>query len=103
MATPFPPANLRQDTLPFAAANRAPARLDGSGTRAVETLVAAIQTRHDEPDAGIWEFENRRGAHSRLICTAGLRAVTEHPLLLESAHRLGEAGVSAQGFGAGAR
>ena len=37
-------------------------------------LVAAVGERGHEPDAGIWELEMRRWAHSRLICAAGLRA-----------------------------
>ena len=57
----------------FAAADRA-GRLDGDRRRAVEVAVAAIEARHDEPDAGIWELEDRRWAHSRLMCAAGLRA-----------------------------
>lgn len=58
----------------LAAADRA-GRLDDRGHRAVDAAVAAIEARHEEPDAGIWELENRRWAHSRLICAAGLRAV----------------------------
>ncbi len=58
----------------LAAADRA-GRLDRDGGRAVECLVEAIEARHGEPDAGIWELEDRRWAHSRLICAAGLRAV----------------------------
>jgi alpha,alpha-trehalase len=60
----------------FAAADRA-GRLDTAGARAIETLVAAIEERRDDPDAGIWELDDRRWAHSRLTCTAGLRAVAE--------------------------
>ena len=30
-----------------------------------------------EPDAGIWELDDRRWAHSRLICAAGLRAIAD--------------------------
>lgn len=48
--------------------------LDGEGTRAVESLVAVVRSRWREPDAGIWELEDRRWAHSRLMCVAGLRA-----------------------------
>ena len=36
---------------------------------------AAIEARWREPDAGIWELDDRRWAHSRLICAAGLRAI----------------------------
>ena len=57
----------------LAAADRA-GRLDRDGGRAVECLVETIEARHGEPDAGIWELEDRRWAHSRLICAAGLRA-----------------------------
>jgi hypothetical protein len=42
---------------------------------AVRTAVAAIQTRWQQPDAGIWELDNQRWAHSRLICAAGLRTM----------------------------
>jgi alpha,alpha-trehalase len=58
----------------FAAADRLDV-LDGDGWRAAEAAVAAIVARGDEPDAGIWELENRRWTHSRLTCAAGLRAV----------------------------
>jgi hypothetical protein len=61
----------------FAAAARHD-RLDGDGWRAVETAAAAIEARHEEPDAGIWELEPARWTHSRLLCAAGLRAVAEH-------------------------
>ena len=49
-------------------------RLTDDGRKAVTTLVAAIGKRQDEPDAGIWEIDDRRWAHSRLMCAAGLRA-----------------------------
>lgn len=52
-------------------------RLDGQHWRAVETLVDAIEKRWREPDAGIWEVDDRRWAHSRLICAAGLRRIGE--------------------------
>lgn len=65
---------LGEALLLLAAADRAD-RLDGQGWRAVEVLAAAIESRQDEPDAGIWELEDRRWAHSRLMCAAGLRAV----------------------------
>ncbi|HLS62109.1 MAG TPA: glycoside hydrolase family 15 protein [Ruania sp.] len=50
-------------------------RLDLAGWQAVEAAVAAVRDRGQEPDAGIWELEAQRWAHSRLICAAGLRAV----------------------------
>ena len=58
----------------FAAA----ARHDHLGSEhypAVRAAVAAIQTRWQQPDAGIWELDNQRWAHSRLICAAGLRTM----------------------------
>jgi alpha,alpha-trehalase len=58
----------------FAAAGRLD-RLDARHRSAVTATVAAIEQRWSEPDAGIWELDNRRWAHSRLICAAGLRAV----------------------------
>ncbi|MGC9441502.1 glycoside hydrolase family 15 protein [Streptomyces sp. WG5] len=56
----------------FAAA----ARHDALDTRAVEaaTMAAdAIAERWTEPDAGLWELENRWWTHSRLCCVVGLR------------------------------
>jgi GH15 family glucan-1,4-alpha-glucosidase len=52
--------------------------LDADGWRAVETAVGAIAQRWHEPDAGIWEIEPDNWTHSRLICTAGLRAIAAH-------------------------
>ena len=37
--------------------------------------MAAIETRWREADAGIWELDAARWAHSRLICAAGLRSI----------------------------
>ncbi len=54
-------------------------RLSDDGRRAASTLVEAIAKRQDEPDAGIWEIDNRRWAHSRLMCAAGLRAAAAAP------------------------
>ncbi|HET9876730.1 MAG TPA: glycoside hydrolase family 15 protein [Mycobacterium sp.] len=50
-------------------------RLDGTHWQAVHQLVHAIEDRWREPDAGIWELDNRRWAQSRLICAAGLRRI----------------------------
>ncbi|MCW2873025.1 glycoside hydrolase family 15 protein [Actinacidiphila oryziradicis] len=50
-------------------------RIGSEHWRAVETTVAAILQRGQEPDAGIWELDNQRWAHSRLSCVAGLRAI----------------------------
>lgn len=49
--------------------------LDADGWRAVEVAADAIAARWNEPDAGIWELNNQRWSHSRLICVAGLRAI----------------------------
>jgi GH15 family glucan-1,4-alpha-glucosidase len=43
--------------------------------RAAEVAAAAIEKRWQEPDAGIWELDDRRWAHSRLACVSGLRAI----------------------------
>jgi hypothetical protein len=43
--------------------------------QAAEVAAGAIEKRWREPDAGIWELDNRHWAHSRLACVAGLRAV----------------------------
>ncbi|MGZ4246145.1 MAG: glycoside hydrolase family 15 protein, partial [Solirubrobacteraceae bacterium] len=50
-------------------------RLGDDGRRALESTVAAIDKRGHEADAGIWELDDQRWAHSRLICAAGLRSV----------------------------
>ena len=59
----------------FAAADRLDT-LDSDGWKAAELAVQAIVERGGEKDAGIWELEPRRWAHSRLTCVAGLRAVS---------------------------
>ncbi|MGA9857747.1 MAG: glycoside hydrolase family 15 protein [Solirubrobacteraceae bacterium] len=53
-------------------------RLDADGWRAVEVAAAAIETRWQEIDAGIWELEPDAWTHSRLICVAGLRRIAAH-------------------------
>ena len=50
-------------------------RLDTDHHKAVAATVAAIAQRWGDPDAGIWELADRRSAHSRLTCVAGLRAI----------------------------
>ncbi len=52
--------------------------LDDDGRTAAVTAVRAIIERGDEPDAGIWEIDNRAWTHSRLICAAGLRSAAAH-------------------------
>ena len=49
--------------------------LDGDGWRAAEIAADAIGQRWREPDAGIWEIDDRPWTHSRLIVAAGLRAM----------------------------
>lgn len=58
----------------FAAAARHD-HLDTDHVRAALAAAAAIEQRWREPDAGIWELDDRRWAHSRLTCAAGLRAM----------------------------
>ncbi len=48
---------------------------DSDGWKAVEVAAQAIGERWQEPDAGIWELDDRRWTHSRLTASAGLRAV----------------------------
>ncbi len=50
-------------------------RLDSTHWGAVHILIDAIESRCGDPDAGVWELDNRRWAHSRLICAAGLRRI----------------------------
>ncbi|MET7643596.1 glycoside hydrolase family 15 protein [Streptomyces sp. NPDC005426] len=50
-------------------------RLDAEGRRAAGIAADAIARRRHEPDAGIWELDNRAWTHSRLICAAGLRSL----------------------------
>jgi len=42
--------------------------------RAVAVAADAIEKRWREPDAGIWELDNKNWAHSRIACVSGLRA-----------------------------
>jgi GH15 family glucan-1,4-alpha-glucosidase len=53
--------------------------LDTDGWRAAEIASATVLARWREPDAGIWELDPPlRWTHSRLICAAGLRAISAH-------------------------
>ncbi|HEY3868505.1 MAG TPA: glycoside hydrolase family 15 protein [Actinocrinis sp.] len=56
----------------FAAAARHD-RLDAGARRAAQVAADAIAERWREPDAGIWELEDRAWTHSRLTCAAGLQ------------------------------
>jgi GH15 family glucan-1,4-alpha-glucosidase len=51
-------------------------RLEVDGWRAVEAAAAAIEQRWTEPDAGVWETSPNRWTQSRLMCVAGLRAIS---------------------------
>ena len=59
----------------FAAAARHD-HLDADAWRAAEIAADAIEQRWHEPDAGIWEIDPDDWTHSRLICAAGLRAIS---------------------------
>ena len=50
-------------------------RLDSDGWQAAQAAADAIRRRWTEPDAGIWEIDNRPWTHSRLTAAAGLRAI----------------------------
>jgi alpha,alpha-trehalase len=49
-------------------------RLEVEHWKAAEIAAAAIEKRWQQPDAGIWEIDNRAWTHSRLTAAAGLRA-----------------------------
>lgn len=52
--------------------------LESEHWKAVEATAAAIEARWHDADAGIWELDDQRWAHSRLMCAAGLRAIATH-------------------------
>jgi GH15 family glucan-1,4-alpha-glucosidase len=54
-------------------------RADADMWRAIEAAADAIERRRHDPDAGIWELDDRIWTHSRLICAAGLRRVASRP------------------------
>ena len=64
------------ETLLLLAAAARRDQLDADCWRAAEIAAAAIRDRWNEPDAGIWELEPDQWTHSRLICAAGLRAIS---------------------------
>ena len=61
---------LGESLLLFAAA-AAHDRLDRGHWQAAEIAVDAIAAAGNEPDAGIWELDDRWWTHSRLTCVAG--------------------------------
>lgn len=60
----------------FAAAAQAD-RLDLDAWKAAEIAANAIAARWQQPDAGIWELDDRWWTHSRLTCVAGLRRLAQ--------------------------
>lgn len=77
------------ESLQLLAAAARTGQMTDDGRRALEVAVAAVASRYDAPDAGIWEIEPDWWTHSRLACVAGLRAVARPGLLL-TAGRAGE-------------
>jgi GH15 family glucan-1,4-alpha-glucosidase len=67
---------LGEALLLFAAAARAD-RLDPDAWKAAEIAVDAVAARWQQPDAGIWELDDRWWTHSRLTCVAGLRRIAQ--------------------------
>jgi len=65
---------LGESLLLFAAAARHD-HLDLEHWRDAQAAVDVIKARWGDPDAGIWELDDHRWAHSRLTCVAGLRAI----------------------------
>jgi hypothetical protein len=63
--------------LMFAAAGQSDL-LDGDARKAMTLAADAIAHRWTEPDAGIWELDDRQWTHSKLICVAGLRAAARY-------------------------
>ena len=59
----------------FAAAARHD-HLDADSWKAVEVAATAIEQRWGDVGAGIWELGDAHWTHSRLICAAGLRAIS---------------------------
>jgi alpha,alpha-trehalase len=63
------------ESLQLFAAAAAHDHLDTEHWRAAEVAAAVIGKRWQDPDAGVWELDNRHWSHSRLECVAGLRAI----------------------------
>ncbi|SFD53739.1 glycoside hydrolase family 15 protein [Streptomyces aidingensis] len=60
----------------FAAAARH-GRLTADAERAVRVAVDAVERRWPEPEAGLWELEERWWTHSRLSVVCGLRRIAD--------------------------
>jgi GH15 family glucan-1,4-alpha-glucosidase len=54
--------------------------LDADGWTAIEQAAGAVAKRWEEPDAGVWELDADRWAHSRLMAATGLRAAAARPV-----------------------
>jgi alpha,alpha-trehalase len=61
--------------------------LDGEEWQAAAIAAESIAKRWRESDAGIWELDPAAWTHSRLICAAGLRAISAHTPGRERGHR----------------
>jgi hypothetical protein len=66
----------------FAAAARCE-QLSSEGRDAADVAVRAIEKLWRKPDAGIWELEADWWTHSRLECSAGLRAIAAPGLVMD--------------------
>jgi len=51
-------------------------RLDADAMRAAAAAARIVAERHRERDSGVWELDPDLWTHSRLICAAGLRAMS---------------------------
>jgi hypothetical protein len=60
-------------------------RLGTASYQGITAAIAAIEAWWRQPDSGIWELDERRWAHSRLICAAGLRTVACHGTIADAA------------------
>ena len=60
----------------FASAARHDA-LDKDGRQAADIAVRVIEQRWLQPDAGVWELDDRWWSHSRLACVAGLKSYAD--------------------------
>lgn len=62
------------EALQLLATARTHDRLDEAGHEAARIAVSAIAGRWEEPDAGVWELDDRWWTHSRFAAVSGLRA-----------------------------
>ncbi|MGI9157822.1 MAG: glycoside hydrolase family 15 protein [Marmoricola sp.] len=62
------------ETLLLLAANARRGDPTPGDQKAAELAAEVIAQHWQQPDAGIWELDNRHWTHSKLICAAGLRA-----------------------------